>query len=130
MERLGSAVNTQAQIQAETYQRPATQLVAQVSLYDSRGRWRRAAKTSLPLFAGALITAPIPPLHVFSVPALLGAGIVLGLKRLREARIFETAQGPCPACGAALELELRATAPPRLLPCPKCGEFLKLSELR
>ena len=116
---------------AETYQRPATQLVAQVSVYGPRDRWRRAIATALPLLGGALVTLPIPPLHFFSVPAFLTMAVVMFQRRLREERVFESARGPCPACSKLLDLRLPGSKPPPfLLPCPGCGEFLKLSELR
>lgn len=116
---------------AETYQRPATEMVAQVSVYGPRERWRRAVSKSLPLLAGALVTLPIPPLHFFSVPTFLIASVVTFLRRLREERVFESVHGPCPACSKMLDLRLPAAKlPPYLLPCQGCGEFLKLSELR
>ena len=118
-------------LEAETYQRPAARLVAQVSVYGPRDRWRRALSTALPLLGGALVTLPIPPLHFFSVPAFLVAAVVVFQRRLREERVFESARGPCPACSKLLDLRPPSgKLPPYLLPCPGCGEFLKLSELR
>jgi hypothetical protein len=120
----------EVQLSAETYQRPATQLVAQVSVYGPSERWRRAVTGALPLLGGALVTLPIPPLHFFSVPAFLVFAVVVFRRRLGEERVFESLRGPCPACSKLLDLKPPSGKPPYLLPCAGCGEFLKLSELR
>ncbi len=118
-------------LSAETYQRPATQLVAEVSVYGPPERLRRALRGALPLLGGALVTLPIPPLHFFSVPAFLVSAVLVFRRRLHEERVFETLRGPCPACAKLLDQRApSAKVPPYLLPCPGCGEFLKLSELR
>jgi hypothetical protein len=119
------------QLRAETYQRPATELSARVSVYGPPERWRRALRGAAPLLGGALVTLPIPPLHFFSVPAFLVSALLVFRRRLREERVFESLRGPCPACDKLLDLRAPSGAlPPYLLPCPGCGEFLKLSELR
>ena len=119
------------QLNAETYQRPATQLVADVSVYGPRERWRRAVRSALPLLGGALVTLPIPPLHFFSVPTCLILAVLTFRRRLGEERVFEEACGPCPACSKLLDFKLPGgKLPPYVMPCPGCGEFLKLSELR
>ena len=117
-------------LQAETYQRPATKFVAQIMVFGRRERWRRAARAALPLVGGALLTLPIPAVHLFAVPGFLTAATVLGLRRLREEYLFQSVLGPCPACGAELDLRPSGTTLPFTLPCPACGDFLKLSELR
>jgi len=118
-------------MQAASYERAPTEVVASVSVYGPEERWRRAARTALPLVGGAIVTLPLPAIHLFSVPGFLVAAAVLGLRKLREERVFESASGPCPGCAAALDLRPPAgTLPPYVLPCPECGEFLKLSELR
>jgi hypothetical protein len=121
----------EVQLSAETYQRPVTQLLAQVSVYGPRERLRRALTGALPFLGGALVTLPIPPLHFFSVPACLTLMVVVFRRRLREERVFELLRGPCPGCDKLLDLRAPSgKLPPYLLPCPGCGEFLKLSELR
>jgi hypothetical protein len=121
----------EVRLQATVYQHAASELKADVSVYGRRDRWRRAFTSALPLVGGAIITLPIPPLHFFSVPGCLVAAVVIALRRLKEERVFESALGPCPACGKHLELKLPSSKlPPYTLPCPGCGEFLKLSELR
>ncbi len=120
---------SERELLATTYQREPATLLARCVEYDRAERFRRAAAISLPLFAAALVSLPIPAWHLVAVPGFTIAAFVLGLRRLRQASALESLTGPCPACGA--EQSFAASGRRLLLPatlrCPDCSEFVKLA---
>lgn len=118
-------------MQATSFGHGPVRMTANVTVFDRRARLRRASAISGLFLLGALLTAPIPGLHLFAPPALLIAGFVLARRRLRQELAVGAIEGRCPACGA--HQQLSPPDPPSFpatLPCPGCGEFLKLDELR
>jgi hypothetical protein len=67
----------------------------------------------------------IPVAHFLLVPVFLAAGIILAVKRSREARRLAEVRGPCPRCGAQQTFKAGGRfAPGRSLDCPAChGTF-------
>ncbi len=121
----------QLSVQATSFGSEPVRMTAAVTTFDRRARLRRAAGIFGLFLLGALLTLPVPVLHLLAPPAFLIAGFVLAGRRLRQKLAVGEIVGACPACGAPQQLP--APQPPRLpatLPCPGCGEFLKLDELR
>lgn len=118
-------------VAAECYGHPTAELTARVLYFDRAARWRRALGIGGALTLGALVSLVIPVWHFIGVPGCLIGAFVLGRSRLHEEQRLVSVAGPCPACGAALELTPTKGQPlPAVLRCPECGEFLKVSELR
>ena len=118
-------------MRATSFGSEPVRMTAAVTTFDRRARLRRAASTFGLFLLGALLTLPVPGLHLLAPPAFLIGGFVLAGRRLRQKLTVGGIVGPCPACGAPQQLP--APQPPRFpatLPCPGCGEFLKLDELR
>ena len=118
------------ELRAEAYEREPTTLRAEITLFDSRARLRRAAALFFPIALGSLLIAIVPPMHVLAILGPIGA-FVVSRRRFRQERQFDRVAGPCPACEAGVVLPVAADAGlPVTVACPDCGEFLKLSELR
>jgi len=112
---------------ASCYQKPERPFVARMEYFDASARSKRALQGGGMLFLLALVVLPIPIVH-FSVPVLLIAATVVGLRRLREEFQLESVSGPCPACARTVTLSPSTRGGfPVTLPCPECGEFLKLA---
>ena len=91
----------------------------------------RAARSARVVGAGlvaALIALPIPLVHLVFVPGAVLTGLTLGVIRMRQREIFESAEGPCPYCGTAQRLGLagRTFRLPRVAHCHNCGRQLDL----
>ena len=120
----------QLYVQATSFGSEPVRMTATVTTFDRWARLRRAAGIFGLFVLGALLTLPVPVLHLLALPFLIG-GFVLAGRRLRQKLAVGEIVGPCPACRAPQQLP--APQPPRFpatLPCPGCGEFLKLDELR
>ena len=116
-------------LQATSYQKEPTRLEAEVSTFDRSQRIRRAAAVGVPLFAGALLSVPIPGWHFVGVPGFLIACVVFARRRLAQQRAFSSAAGPCPACRTDQSIEIAPDAAlPLTVRCPGCGEFVKLED--
>jgi hypothetical protein len=106
-------------------------MTASVTPFDRPARLRRAASIFGLFLLGALLTLPVPGVHLVAPPVFLIAGFVLARRRLRQELQIQGIAGPCPACGAPQQLPPPSPPTfPATLPCPGCGEFLKLDELR
>jgi hypothetical protein len=117
------------ELTAEVFGHEPGRYRARTREFDRAARVRRAARVFGLLLAGALISLPIPAWHLIGVPGFLIAAIVMGVRRLREERVVESAVGLCPACGDASNLDLPDTVRfPHTLPCPRCGEYVRLSQ--
>lgn len=106
---------------------PTTATVKVVSF--ARGaRLRRAATALAVSWLLAAATMLIPVAHLFLVPGLLVAGIVLFVKRSRARQVVQSATGTCPDCGAEQTLDLsgRWTLPQELA-CRECQRRLVLN---
>ena len=114
---------------ASCYGRPDVEFVARVVHFDAATRWRRALSVAGLLVGGAIVSLPIPGWHFLGVPGCLVCAVWLGRRRFRERLRVDSAEGPCPACGAATRVS-PGTELPFTQACPACGEFLKLSQLR
>ena len=117
------------ELSAEAYGHEPSRLRGYVVDYDRRMRLRRAAAISAPLFAGALLSIPIPGWHFIGAPGFGIAAFVLGRRRLRQAWEMSSLEGPCPACEAQQSLPSPSELPASVV-CPGCGEYVKVSELR
>jgi len=120
----------QLALRAESYGQPPTRVEATVAEYESAVRTRRAAAVFLPLLAGALLTVPLPGIHLITTPGLAFLAFSLGRQRLRQRYRIDKVRGPCPACHLPQDLPVAASSEfPVTLRCPGCGEFLKLREV-
>src|SRR5262245_39554706 len=113
----------QLALRAESYGTEPTRLEATVEEYEPAMRTRRAAIAFVPLFLGALITVPLPGIHLITVPGLAFLAFQLGRQRLRQRYRVDAVRGPCPACHLPQDLPVAPAAEfPVTLPCPGCGE--------
>jgi len=91
-------------------------------------RTRRALKALAKLWGIALLTILVPMAHFVLVPGFFIAGIVVGLKRLREPATVTGVQGICPRCGEERVFEaggqLKASS---RVSCPVCHNQLELA---
>ncbi|MEE2704145.1 MAG: hypothetical protein VX614_09020 [Myxococcota bacterium] len=113
-------------IVASAYGFESHRLRAHVVELGRRERLGRAGRIFFPLLAGALLTLPIPALHLATVPAFLTGALVFGIRRLRERARFERLEGPCPACGREPVWPSGSLRFPLTRPCAECGEFVTL----
>ncbi len=102
-----------------------------VALVHSLERAERLKRAGTVLGAGvlaALITLPIPLVHLFFPPAALITGSVLGIRRLNQRAVFTSARGTCPFCGREQSLGLTGAAVrlPRKTTCHGCRRELRL----
>jgi hypothetical protein len=103
---------------------------ATIRTLDPGERLRRAGKALAIGFAAALLTLPIPLVHLFFPPAALVGGVVLGARRLGQRELFQQVEGTCPFCGTEQRLGL-TDSPfrlPRTLTCFHCRRSLTLGE--
>jgi hypothetical protein len=103
----------------------ATVVVAWLSPRERLARSARVVGTGL---VAALIALPIPLVHFVFVPGAVLAGLTLGILRVQQREIFESAEAACPYCGTAQRLGLagRAFRLPRVVHCHNCGRQLDL----
>ena len=115
-------------LKARSYGADDGSLRMRVERFDRRERVRRAARIFFPLLGGAILTVPIPALHLATVPGFLIAAFALGIARLREHERIEAIEGACPACGAAATWPSpRRPRFPLTVPCPECRAFVALA---
>lgn len=102
--------------------------VAVVRMLDRPARLKRAGAVFGGGVLAALVTLPVPLVHLFFPPAALVAGTVFGVRRLRQDAIFTSARGTCPFCGREQSLGLTGAAVrlPRQMKCHGCRRELRL----
>ena len=79
-------------------------------------------------FTMALLTLPIPLVHLFFPPAAILGGVYFGVRRSLARELFHRASGPCPFCGTEQRLGLTGSAYrlPREIKCRECLKLLML----
>jgi hypothetical protein len=105
--------------------RPAT---ASIVEQTPGQRLLRALAGAGMFWAMALAGLFIPIAHFILVPTFFAAGIVMGIKRLREDRRLLGVHGACPRCG--LEQTFRVGGrffDGRAFDCPRCHSALRLT---
>jgi hypothetical protein len=100
-----------------------------VEIVRRRPGWRatRAGLTLAACWLLAAVAVLIPVAHFVLVPALLVAGAVLAVRRLREQASIVRVRGACPRCRR--EQEFRPGGPfrwERSFECPGCLNTLRL----
>ena len=105
-----------------------TEATLVVALLTLRERLVRSARVVGAGLVAALIALPIPLVHFVFVPGAVLTGLTLGVIRMRQREIFESAEGPCPYCGTTQRLGLagRTFRLPRVVHCHNCGRQLDL----
>ncbi len=100
-------------------------VVARLTLRERVARSGRVVGAGL---VAALIALPIPLVHFLFVPGALLTGLTLGIIRVQQREIFESAEAPCPYCGTVQRLGLagRTFRLPRVVHCHNCGRQLDL----
>ncbi len=117
----------ECELRAESHGAEPSTLRVRTTRFERRERLKRGARIFFPLLGLALVSLPIPAWHLAAVPGFLLAGVVLGVRRLRQRVQVEALEGPCPACGRRQDFAVPARlALPLTLRCPDCGEFVKL----
>lgn len=102
--------------------------VALVRHHDGPARTARASRAWLGTWGLAVAAVFVPLLHFVLVPALLVAGPLLGLARLRERSTLERITGSCPACERAIAITLRSRLAESVpFRCEGCGRPLQLA---
>ncbi|HXI19553.1 MAG TPA: hypothetical protein VNH46_00625 [Gemmatimonadales bacterium] len=107
---------------------PAATATATVETLDAGERLKRAGTLMGAGLAGAVLTLPIPIVHLFFPITSLVAGIVLGIRRLGQHEMFQKVEGTCPFCGTRQRLSLTGSVfrLPRDLTCSHCRRTLTL----
>jgi hypothetical protein len=105
-----------------------TQATVVVARLTPRERVARSARVVGAGLVAALIALPIPLVHFVFVPGAVLTGLTLGVIRVRQREIFESAEGPCPYCGTPQRLGLagRTFRLPRVVHCHNCRRQLDL----
>jgi hypothetical protein len=108
--------------------RPPSQAEVVVRSLATGERFRRAG---LPLGAGvgaALITLPIPIVHLVFPPVALVAGVVGSALRFRQREVFQRAEASCPFCQTRQRLNLAGSGfrLPQNITCVNCLQPLRL----
>jgi hypothetical protein len=90
-------------------------------------RWRRALVGLAKWWGVALLAVFIPVAHFLLVPGFLGFGAWQFFQRLGTAELAVDAQGICPDCGAAQQVELAPRwRAPQPVTCRHCHRGLRL----
>lgn len=104
-----------------------TAVVVELDVLNSGERLKRAAMILGAGLVAALIALPIPLVHFVFVPGALAAGIILAALRLRQEKIFRSASGACPYCGAEQQFTVMGQFKlPKKLHCGSCQRQLSL----
>jgi DNA-directed RNA polymerase subunit RPC12/RpoP len=105
-----------------------TEATLVVALLTLRERVARSARVVGAGLIAALVALPIPVVHFVFVPGAVLTGLTLGILRVQQREIFESAEAACPYCGTAQRLGLagRAFRLPRVVHCHNCGRQLDL----
>jgi RNA polymerase subunit RPABC4/transcription elongation factor Spt4 len=94
---------------------------------DGADRLRRGAGHLAMCWGAAIVSVFIPVAHLFLVPGLFIAGLVLAVRDAIAKEVVKHANGTCPDCGSEQRLELtgrwRGTAE---IACRQCHRMLRL----
>lgn len=107
---------------------PSSQAELVVVSLSPGERLRRAAIAPALGLAASILVLPIPIVHFAVPPVALVSGVVVGLRRILQGEIIQSAHGPCPFCGTDQTLGLTGAAYrlPRALKCHSCLKLLTL----
>ena len=105
-----------------------TEATLVVALLTLRERVARSTRVFGAGILAALIALPIPLVHFVFVPGAVLTGLTLGILRVQQREIFESAEAACPYCGTAQRLGLagRPFRLPKVVHCHNCGRQLDL----
>jgi len=105
-----------------------TKAQVEIQVLTSGERLKRGVLGPALGFGMALVTLPIPLVHLFFPAAALIAGVVFGVRRGLTRELFHRATGPCPFCGAEQRLGLTGSSyrVPHAVKCSKCLQPLTL----
>ncbi len=122
---MGTRVTVQA-LTIEGYSDNVTAGEATVVVFDRAGRWGRALRGLVVVWAVAAATALIPVAHFLLVPGFALFGLVVFVKRLRTPTVATAVTGSCPDCSLEQSFDAGGTWQlPRTLNCSGCGRALK-----
>ena len=107
---------------------PATQAELVVASLTAGERFRRAAIAPALGLAASIMVLPIPIVHFAVPPVALVGGFVMGIRRMLQGEVIQSAHGPCPFCLTDQTLGLTGSAYrlPRALKCRACLKLLSL----
>lgn len=74
-----------------------------------------------------LLFAPIPLLHLCTLPVGLLLGPVMGVITLRQRALLGACEVPCPRCGASVAVPANSPGWPARLACVGCGIRVELN---
>ncbi len=108
--------------------RPSTPATVVVRALGPIDRLRRGGAILGAGLGAALVTLPIPLVHLFVPPAGLLLGLVFGVRRMTQREIFQSAEAACPFCHSSQRLGLAGSAfrLPRNVTCSSCLQPLSL----
>lgn len=90
-------------------------------------RVNRAILLLIYCWLAAAATAPVPILHLITVPGFLIGGVILCVQQLRAKTHVERAVGHCPVHGGTVDIRLdHYHWPPTWVHCPECNASLHL----
>ena len=105
-----------------------TRAEVEIQVLSTGERLRRGALGPIVGLGMALVTLPIPLVHLFFPAAALVGGVVIGVRRGMSRELFHRATGPCPFCGAEQRLGLTGSTyrVPSSVKCSRCLQPLIL----
>ncbi len=75
----------------------------------------------------ALASVPIALAHFILVPSFFLAGIIMGMKKYREANQVQPARFPCSFCAKEISIDARPEIWPMEVTCGECRNILELT---
>lgn len=97
-----------------------------VRVLPAQEKRKRAIKALAFCWIAMVVTAPLPPIHWVSVPALFIAGIYMFFRKLSEKEHVEPFSFTCPECGKPIEVAARPFAEEWEQVCPSCHFSLQV----
>ena len=95
--------------------------------YTLHDRRIRAIKALGTVWGLAVLSIPVPFLHLVLIPAFLITGPVVAYKRYKTSVAANHVTGTCPTCKQGIKLDLQAVDRlPMWKYCPKCGAPLHI----
>jgi hypothetical protein len=107
---------------------PSTAARIEVRTLSRSERFRRGGVMLLVGLVAAVVSLPIPIVHLVFPPVALVAGFALGVRRGLRREVFQKAIGRCPFCGLEQRLNLAGATYrlPQALKCKSCNKLLTL----